>query len=230
VNPESDASNGGVRERHVACPKCEHGFNVPVTVSLRPDEPALQQLVSGRLNRVTCPECETEFLVNDPIVFRDDEKRFLVFFLPVEDTQNWRDAERQMTELAQSLFGADLPAVGAEFRLALTRRAFIEKIYLHAQDLDDRLVEYVKYQLQQRDGEKLDPIRKELLYDFSNADPNRLAFIVFDRESGRAAAGAYIPMDVYRELAETFFEPESQLQRELKQLFPGYYVSVDRLQ
>jgi hypothetical protein len=202
---------------------------VPVTVTLRPDSAALQQLVAGRLNRIACTACGTEFLVNDPIVFRDDAAQFLVFFLPVEDTQNWRGAERQMADLARNLFGADLPAVGAEFRLTLTRRGLIEKIYLHARGLDDRLIEYVKYQLQQRDRKGLDPIRTELLYDFSNSDPDRLVFIVFDRESGHAAAAAHIPMDVYRELAETFFAPDGELRRELQQLFPGYYVSVERL-
>ena len=109
-----------------------------------------------------------------------------------------------------------------------TSNSFIEKIFLHTHQLDDKLVEYVKYQLYGNPVQRIDPVRSELLYDFSTCDGEKLAFVVVDRESGRAIAGAHIPMAVYEELAAAFLN-DGTFQDELDSLFPGYYVSVDRL-
>ena len=215
----------------IECPKCQAPQEVlPVTV-LRPHTSAVRELFRGHLNRVTCSACGTPFVLDVPVLYRDDAARFMVYFLPNVDSAQWADGERQMQEVTAKVFSQATGLEPPTCRLVFDRSSLIEKIALQQRGLDDRIVEYVKYQLL-RDAEReqrLDPVRHRLLYDFS-ADPGgeNLAFIVYERESGRAAAGAHLPMDVYREVVETF-TTSLKLREELAALFPGYYVSVERL-
>ncbi|MBT3375629.1 MAG: hypothetical protein HN742_11935 [Lentisphaerae bacterium] len=226
MNTPSDLSGGEIAP--VTCPQCSEQQVVETTTVLRPGETAVQELFEGELNCVTCEACETRFFLDIPLLYRDDEVRWLIHFMPLEDATQWEKAEKQMESLSESIFDSgdaiDLP----DCRLTLTRRTFIEKISLLQHRLDDRLVEYIKYQLYRAPDSEIDPIRNELLYDFSSKDSNRLAFIIFDRESGQAAAATHIDFDLYQELAAESAEDEG-LGDALDELFPGYYVNVDRL-
>jgi transcription elongation factor Elf1 len=214
----------------VSCPNCGAEQAVSATTVLHPGDRAVEELFAGHLNRVSCLSCGTPFVLDVPILFRDDEDRYLVYFMSLADGRDWRTAEREMRQLTEKLFAEIGDMVEPECRLVTTRGDLIEKIALHARNLDDRLVEYVKYQLMQNPDwqGKLDPVRHRMLYDFSSGDGDKLAFIVFDRETGDAVAGAHLPMDDFRDIEETF-EANGQIQEELDRLFPGYYVSVDRL-
>ena len=79
-----------------------------------------------------------------------------------------------------------------------------------------------------RPSSGMDTVRNELFYDFSSMGSEDLAFLVFDRESGKATSAAQIPRSVYEELAETMASTP-ELRAELEALFPGHYVSVNRL-
>jgi hypothetical protein len=217
--------------RVIECPQCQAPQEVlPVTV-LRPHTRAVQDLFKGILNRVTCGACGAVFVLDVPVLYRDDAARFMVYFISTSDPSEWAAGERQMQEVTAKVFSQAPGLEPPTCRLVFDRSTLIEKIALHQRGLDDRIVEYVKYQLLRNSSleHRLDPVRHRLLYDFS-ADPEgeNLAFIVYERESGRATAGAHIPMDVYREVAETF-TTSMKMREELAALFPGYHVSVERL-
>ena len=212
----------------VDCPQCGAPQAVRPTTVMHPEDAALEELCHGTLNQVTCTTCGAAFRLCVPLIFRDDESRYLVYFVGLDSPGEWEEAESRMQELAENAFSGDDDYGGSDFRLTVTRNTFIEKVFIHQHELDDKLVEYVKYQLYQNSSREIDPVRSELLYDFSGQDGGTLAFLVIDRESGRATAGAHIPMDVYEELADTFVG-DRRLQDELDSLFPGYFVSVDRL-
>ncbi len=213
----------------VHCPRCHALQGIEPVSVLRPGDPALDALLRGSLNQTTCASCGTRFLVNVPLVFRDDAQRHVIYFMPLDDPRAWREAEQQMTHLTRQVF-ADADDAGAvpEIRLTVTRKAFIEKIELHLHGLDDRLIEYIKFQFYNNPDNAIDAVRHELLYDFSSAAEENLAFILFDRESGQATAAAHIPHEIHAELAEAMLG-DGGLADELRELFPGFYVSVDRL-
>ncbi len=220
-----DVDNKAVQ---IQCPTCGADLAVnPITV-VRPTDACLEDLLCGELNRVCCEECDTQFVLDVPLVFRDDEARYWVSLVNGDADGGWQEAERRMTELSQTVFGTETDDDMPSCRLTLDRKAFIEKISLHMHGFDDRLIEYVKYGLLHNPSKSIDPIRSELFYDFSAQERDRLAFIIFDRETGQATAGAHIPMEVYRELADAFLT-DDDLQDELDSLFPGVYVSVNRL-
>ena len=217
-------------ERRIECPKCGTPCEVePVTV-LRPGDSVLPDLFAGTLNMAVCAQCGARFSLTVPILFRDDEEQYLVYFLPRTGAGEWREAETEMAEVTESIFADEPDLEAPTCRLALRRSEFIEKIALHFRGLDDRVVEYVKYQLLHHPSEEfgLDPFRHRLLFDFSQDEDENLAFLVFDRETNEATARTHLPMDVYREVAE-MIGGNQQLSEELDLLFPGAYVSLERL-
>lgn len=218
----------------VTCPKCKSEQQVPTPVSVitPADDADLEKLFKGILNAATCCSCEAQFLIDLPILYRDDSNRALIYFMNIEERSQTKEAEDQMKVLAAKVFGdeeEEESEIIPEIRLTTSRRHFIEKIALHAHGLDDRLIEYIKFQMYNRETEKVDPVRFELLYDFSNQDNDKIAFLVYDRETGKASAGAHIPMDLYKEIWEMFSGSGTSLHEELSMLFPGYIVSADKI-
>jgi len=213
----------------IECPHCLSVQQVcPITV-LRPDDKALGDLMAGKLNLVQCAECDSSFPLNVPILFRDDDSSFLIYLLPLEDNTEWETAEKQVARIAHTVFGQDSSSAPT-CRLVLMHRDFIEKIAIHQRGLDDRIIEYVKFQLYKNPNfaGELDPVRHRLLFDFSPAADDTVSFIVFDRESSDATAGTHLAMEDYLEVEKTFFG-NIKLKAEFEALFPGHYVSVDRL-
>ncbi len=212
----------------VACPVCQAEVDVELVSVLRPGTPELSELFAGRLNQGECQECGASFAVAVPLVYRDDQGRYLIYCVPLDEHAAWRQTEQRVAEMAEQAM-ADLAVEQRPVcRLTFHRRNLIEKIAIHQAGLDDRLVEYVKYQLYSRPQAPIDQVRSELLYDFSPSEDRQLGFLLFDRETGQPTAAAHIPLEIYRELATTFHDDDA-LADELAQLFPGPYVSVERL-
>jgi len=198
---------------------------------VRPGSEELTALFRGQLNRVVCQDCEASFVLDVPLLYRDDASRFLVYLTPSDEADDWETSEEKIGELADLLV-ADLgkDVTPPECRLVTDRSALVEKIAIRSQKLDDRIVEYIKYQLYNNPNEehRIDAVRNCLRLDFSNQKAEVLAFLVIDRETGAATAGAHLPMDVYTELNEAF-QTIPEMRQELDVLFPGCFVSVDRL-
>ncbi len=216
------------QQQTTQCPNCGHEQLVePVTVIRKEDKEFLDALFKGTLNTHQCTYCNRMFVLEVPVLYRDDEAMCLIYYMPLESKKQRQTAEEKMDEFTGEIFDeAEMSA--AQYRLTVTRRGFMEKIAIHQAGLDDRFVEYFKYQLINQRKEDLDPVRRELLYDFSNKESDKIAFLVYDRETGEAEAGAHVEREVYDETAE-MFKPGSSLYEELKTLFPGAYVSVDRI-
>ncbi len=213
----------------VPCPKCSVQQTVePVSTIRREDSITLEKLFRGQLNKVHCSECGAVFVLEIPILFRDDAARSLIYYMPVPDRKAWEEAEKQMQQMADVVFGEETDMAVPECRLTVSRPQFIEKIAIHVHGLNDRLIEYIKYQLFRQKEGSVDSIRHELLYDFSGSGQDKLAFVIFDRETSKAVAATHLPTEVYEELEETFGTSLS-MKEELKELFPGYYVNVERL-
>lgn len=212
----------------VPCPACQADVDVALTYSIAPGTPDFRLLFEGKVNQATCTACSALFVVTTPLVYRDDEGGVLIYQMPLDDHSTWQDVENQVQEMADEIFNDLDDESKPDCRVTFHRRNFIEKIASFAAGLDDRLLEYIKYQLYNRDDDPVDRIRYELLLDFSHGDEEKLVFLLFNRETGDAANAAYIPMTTYDDLEEAF-QDDTGLAEELDKLFPGAYVSVERL-
>ena len=218
----------------VKCPKCGLAQPVePVTV-IQPQDAAFAALMRGTLNVHACGGCGVKFHLETTLIFRDAARRAIVVLIPADSAEERLTAEKNLDAVLQRALSLPDGREDAELRhllvcrLTFTRRDMIEKIALLLNGLDDRLVEFVKFQLFRNKKHDLDPVRQQLLYDFSSPEKQHIAFVVFDRESGKASAALHVPMDAYRELASALVTSDD-LKQEIAELFPGHIVTVDLL-
>lgn len=212
----------------LACPHCSEHFDFdPITV-LTPDSEHLPNLLHGTLNCVACPKCQAMLNVPAQLIYRDHQRPFMVVQpahpLPAdEEAALALQLDESATEEARAE-GLQRPTV----RLVFTRPDFIEKIALHQQGLDDRLVEYAKYQLFNGGAEGITPQRHRLLFDFTQKEAGRLTFFIYDRKTGRPIRVLQVPMEEFQRLSEEFLS-NADLQAELDHCFPGCRVDIDML-
>ncbi len=207
----------------VQCPACGQSVQTEVVYVIQPETPELEQLMGGQLNLANCKACDTAFLMQTPLLYRDDEDCFLAYYMPVEDDEKQQEAVAEINKINSVVFDDDIQPT---CRLTFSQRRFIEKIMIQDHGLDDRVIEYMKYQLFNRPDQKIDPVRFEMLYDFSRPEPDVVAFVLFDRETGEASAAAHLPLETYDELVATFLANEPS-REELEKLFPGPVIAVD---
>ena len=114
------------------------------------------------------------------------------------------------------------PELDPEARLVLDRNQFIEKIAAYINNIDDRIMEYVKF-IMYRNGDVVWPLQ-DLYYDFNTTNPDQLEFTLMTRQAGNAEKTLSIPMEVYKQFVDdehNEFDPDT--------IFPGLYVQVERL-
>ena len=212
----------------LACPHCSEHFDFePVTV-LTPESEHLAELLHGTLNCVECPQCHATLNVPAQLIYRDPQRPFMAIQTahPMDDDAALAMAmqvDEDATETARAA-GLQRPPV----RLVFSRPDFIEKIALHQQQLDDRIVEFAKYQLFNGGAQGLDPKRHRLLFDFAQKDASALAFLIYDRKSGRPVRVLQVPMTEFQALKDEF-AAKAELRQELDHCFPGCRVDVDIL-
>ena len=209
-------------ENLILCPNCETPVDGEVTTSLRENSSAIQELFHGSLNLLFCNACAMDFHVQTPLTFRSDDDAYIVFYNPLLKDQDWQVTEKQMQLVYQESI-KDIPAeVFPEARLTLDRNQFIEKIALFLTDLDDRIIEYIKFVIFRNKDANWD--KHHLFYDFNSTATELIDFTILDRSTGKAEKTLSIPRDVYDKFvedSENEFDPDA--------LFPGLYVQVDRL-
>lgn len=212
----------------LACPHCSEHFGFePITV-LTPDSEHLAELFRGSLNCVECPQCHATLNVPAQLIYRDHKRPFMAVqsshpLSAEEEASLALQLDESATEAAQSE-GLQRPQV----RLVFTRPDFLEKIALHQHELDDRIVEYAKYQLFNGGAEGITPQRHRLLFDFTQKDSGRLIFLIYDRKNGRPIRILQVPMEEFQNLTEEF-QNNPDLRQELERCFPGCRVDVDML-
>ena len=211
----------------ILCPECDAYVDFEPVTTVYPGSENLRLLAEGKLNVVTCDACSTQFRYSGSLVYRNDERRYLICYLPLVKDQRLEDAVGVMESMSASVFAELSDDERPTCRLVTEQSHFIEKIFLVEEDLDDRLIEYVKFMLYQNATE-LKPEKHELLYDFTADNSEVLNFIAFDRKTREPDYGMEFDLEDFTELEKHYDEDEQSRDR-LNSLFAPYIVSVDRL-
>lgn len=225
----NNSQNSSTEIKTVACPNCKNANEVKIVTVIQADSPERNELFSGMLNCKECEQCDTVFQVDvEQLIYKDVENNFLI----VENREVEEDELRELQENIDSLASelAYLENIERpEVRLVFYREDFIEKIVLLERAIDDRLIEFAKFQLFQNVGDTdFSADKRRLLYDFSNTDEDKLQFVIFDRNSGQAVSALHLPYDDFEKVCSEF-EANEEMQEELDNLFPSCYVNVDNI-
>lgn len=208
----------------IACPACSYEFDADVVTVIRPNDQGLEELLNGQLNCFECESCEKSFHYESALLYKDDESAYYVFLNSFYAQIGWEEAEEEMKKQLNVLF-ADLDEEERpECRLTTNRNEFVEKIMIQQCELDDRMVEYLKYHIFNTERE-YDPNRHQLLFDFSRTDEDNIEFTIFDLAEHKPVGNLRVSMAHYHKFEE-IFEQENVT---LDMAFGGYYISVEKL-
>lgn len=210
----------------ILCPKCgaEGAVELYDAVNVG-EEPALRDdLLANRLNSVACHACRFEFRVDKPLLYHDPGRGFAIWWNPAgegapEEAEEAFDAMR--ASLAEAA-GGSAPAL----HLVFTRAELVERIFLLEAGLDERVIEYIKYLVYSKNGARVDPHAKRLLFNAQDSTADELCFVVQDVASRRLETMLRYSREAYAGLKEMM---ASDSPTPLRDLFPGPYVSARRL-
>jgi hypothetical protein len=209
----------------IDCPHCQQPTPFAATSVLMQGDAVIHELLDGTLNRCVCKACEKAFLFETPLLYRDDERRYIVYYVPPAFAASEEEAIKHVDQLYNSIFGDFSTEERPLCRLVTSRSQLIEKIVVHQGNYDDRLIEYIKYQLLEH-SPGLDVVRHELLFDFGNSSDKSIQFLVFDRETRQPQFSLQFSPEDYEGLAAYFLEEGRD---ELDSLFKPYLVRVEDL-
>jgi hypothetical protein len=213
----------------IRCPKCGHEQEVELYESVNVAEsPELKEdLLLNRLNAVQCPQCEFAFRVDAPLLYCNPAVGYMIYWMPMPEDQ-LEEAVRRFRDVMEVIQGT-LPD---DFRvpevsMVLTRTELVERIYLLDKDLEERIIEYIKYMIYSNNLSRLDPASHTILFNAQDSNQEQLCFVVQDLQSGQFQSMLRYETKAYEGMKEMFGQPE-QAER-LLELFPGPYISARRM-
>jgi hypothetical protein len=207
------------------CPNCGFQVQAEITTTIRPSDQSIEELFDGTLNQSICDQCAKEFICESSLVFKSETDDYIIYFDSSIAGLGWEKAEEQMqVALDASLSGLDKDD-RPECRLTLTRNEFIEKIAIHLANLDDKLIEYLKFHIYSQ--EKLNHQNVQLLYDFNRSDSEMIEFSVVDLKDGSHRHNTQTPHEMLEQLQNQLDSDDCPI--DMDEVFSGLYVQVQKL-
>jgi hypothetical protein len=200
-------------KRRIVC-FCEHTFDadVPDSINLGSDPELEQAITSGEFLSIRCPNCGKVLKPEFPVLIEDPQAENSIFFVPELDrSQFFRGA------LSYSLREANRVAIGYE--------ELVEKFLLKQYNLDDRVIEIVKYYLLSKmmEDEQGD---KEVRILFSKKEEETALFNVLGLKENEVGI-LKVPMSTVKKIASQLEEKKQQ--EPFSEILKAPYISINNL-
>jgi hypothetical protein len=200
-------------KRRIVC-FCEHGFDadVPDSVNLGEQPEMEQAIIDGEFLSIRCPNCGKVLKPEFPVLIEDPQAENSIFFVPELDRSAFYRGS-----LSYSLREATRVAIGYE--------ELVEKLLLKRYNLDDRVVEIVKYYLLSKimedEGED-----KELRILFSKREGDTVLFNVLGMKKGEVGI-LKVPMATVEKISSQLLEKKQQ--EPFSEILKAPYISINNL-
>jgi hypothetical protein len=200
-------------KRRIVC-FCEHGFDaeVPDFVDLGMQPEVEQAIIDGEFLSIRCPNCGKVLKPEFPVMIEDPQAENTIFFIPELDRSAFFRGS-----LAYSLREANRVAIGYE--------ELVEKFLLKRYNLDDRVVEIVKYYLLSKimedEGED-----KELRILFSRQEGDTVLFNVLGLKKDEVGI-LKVPAATLAKIASQLEEKKHQ--EPFSEVLKAPYISINNL-
>lgn len=213
----------------IACPRCRHEQEVNLFDAINADrEPALRDaLMENRLNAVDCEVCGFSFRVDKPLLYHDPSRRLMIYWIPTPEDQHERGEEafRESLSGMTALMPTDLPL--PEIHLVFNRTELVERIFLREAELNERIIEYIKYMIYAQNLSRVSPEDKVLLFNAEDSGDQSLCFVVQDVDTRKLESVFEYKRSAYTALCEMFDRDEQTAT--LLELFPGPHINARSL-
>jgi len=200
-------------KRRIVC-FCEHRFDaeVPDFVDLGRQPEVEQAIIDGEFLSIRCPNCGKVLKPEFPVMIEDPQAENTIFFIPELDRSAFFRGS-----LSYSLQEANRVAIGYE--------ELVEKFLLKRYNLDDRVVEIVKYYLLSKimedEGED-----KELRILFSRQEGDTVLFNVLGLKKDEVGI-LKMPAATLEKITSQLEEKKDQ--EPFSEILRAPYVSINNL-
>jgi hypothetical protein len=200
-------------KRRIVC-FCEHGFDadVPDSVNLGEQPEMEQAIIDGEFLSIRCPNCGKVLKPEFPVLIEDPQAENSIFFVPELDRSAFYRGS-----LSYSLREATRVAIGYE--------ELVEKLLLKRYNLDDRVVEIVKYYLLSKIMEDEDE-DKELRILFSKLEGDTALFNVLGIKKDEVGI-LKVPMTTVEKISSQLLEKKQQ--EPFSEILKAPYISINNL-
>lgn len=210
----------------IRCPQCEgqqdEELYDSIDISADPSLKAL--LLENKVNVVTCVGCGHQFRVDKNLLYNDPNRKLMIYLKPTQVDQH-SEAEDEFRSVIQDL-ELSLPEENhlPNVELVLSRIELVERIFIHEAELNQRVVEYVKYMIYTQNLDQLMPEEKALLFNAQDSTDEELCFVLQDVQSQKLESVLQYKRQGYDSVLELLEQDgENSL---VAQLFPGPYISA----
>ena len=200
-------------KRRIVC-FCEHGFDaeVPDAVDLGKQPEVEQAIIDGEFLSIRCPNCGKVLKPEFPVLIEDPQAENSIYFVPELDRSAYFRGS-----LSYSLREANRVAIGYE--------ELVEKFLLKRYNLDDRVVEIVKYYLLSKVMED-ETGDRELRILFSKREGDTVLFNVLGFKKDEVGI-LKVPMATVEKVASQLEEKKHQ--EPFSEILKAPYVSINNL-
>ena len=200
-------------KRRIVC-FCEHAFDaeVPDSIDLGNQPEAEQAIIDGEFLNIRCPNCGKVLKPEFPVLIEDPQAENSLFFVPELDRSAYFRGS-----LSYSLREANRVAIGYE--------ELVEKFLLKRYDLDDRVVEIVKYYLLSKVMED-ETEDKEMRILFSKQEGENVLFNVLGLKKDEVGI-LKVPMSTVEKIGSQLSEKKQQ--EPFSDILKAPYISINNL-
>jgi hypothetical protein len=200
-------------KRRIVC-FCEHAFDaeVPDSIDLGEQPQVEQAIVKGEFLSLRCPNCGKVLKPEFPVLIDDPQAENSIFFIPELDRSAYFRGS-----LSYSLREANRVAIGYE--------ELVEKFLLKRYNLDDRVVEIVKYYLLSKIMEE-QAEDKELRILFSKQEGDNILFNVLGLKKDEVGI-LKVPVSTVEKIGSQLEEKKQQ--EPFSEILKAPYISINNL-
>ena len=200
-------------KRRIVC-FCEHTFDaeVPDSIDLGNQPEVEQSIIDGEFLNIRCPSCGKVLKPEFPVLIEDPQAENSLFFVPELDRSAYFRGS-----LSYSLREANRVAIGYE--------ELVEKFLLKRYNLDDRVVEIVKYYLLSKVMED-EAEDREMRILFSKQEGDNLLFNVLGLKKDEVGI-LKVPMSTVEKISSQLAEKKQQ--EPFSDILKVPYISINNL-
>ena len=213
------------RDAQITCPLCgtHQEIRLVEVLNVQSDPSLKDDLMRNKLNRVTCTDCGNNFRVDLPLLYTDSKLDIMIHWVPENDSASREQILEEFDEVIEHINSdSSLKGSTPNVRLVTTRVELVELIYLMEAGMNQRIVEYIKYNIFTRNQEKIDPKIHRLLLNVEDSTVDELFFVTQNVEDQKLGQVLRYGRSAYNSLVDLFSEDSE----EFMDMFPGPCISA----
>ncbi|MCD8391311.1 MAG: CpXC domain-containing protein [Firmicutes bacterium] len=180
-------------KQNVRCPKCGQLNDITVWNSITvKDSPDLKEdLLKGRVNIFRCSVCAHTAIMPTPLLYNDEDKKLMISFSPCDDPLK-KDKLYSEIKSSSKASGELKRFEGYNLRFVTDFNAFLEKILIFDLDLNDKVIEVIKFMILSQEIEK----SNRRVCRFGKMDGGVMEFMIHDSEENQIYT-SQVPKETY---------------------------------